>query len=108
MIAEVQNLARRLVVPCHHHHLSVAAQKKSVFATARQLHLADVLRAAQHRCRSARSEEHTSELQSLRHLVCRLLLEKKNNKREINPLTLYRSSLGRHHRPQPATRFTDT
>src|SRR5947199_270239 len=28
-----------------------------------------------------RSEEHTSELQSLRHLVCRLLLEKKNNNR---------------------------
>src|SRR5437899_7182993 len=27
---------------------------------------------------NARSEEHTSELQSLRHLVCRLLLEKKN------------------------------
>src|SRR5258705_937074 len=27
--------------------------------------------------RSLRSEEHTSELQSLRHLVCRLLLEKK-------------------------------
>src|SRR5205814_8943886 len=26
-----------------------------------------------------RSEEHTSELQSLRHLVCRLLLEKKKN-----------------------------
>src|SRR5258705_12961351 len=26
---------------------------------------------------SERSEEHTSELQSLRHLVCRLLLEKK-------------------------------
>src|SRR5438045_7157527 len=29
-----------------------------------------------------RSEEHTSELQSLRHLVCRLLLEKKKNKSE--------------------------
>src|SRR5947199_5851219 len=28
----------------------------------------------------ARSEEHTSELQSLRHLVCRLLLEKKKDK----------------------------
>src|SRR5262245_65065808 len=28
----------------------------------------------------ARSEEHTSELQSLRHLVCRLLLEKKKKK----------------------------
>src|SRR5262245_62966253 len=27
--------------------------------------------------RPGRSEEHTSELQSLRHLVCRLLLEKK-------------------------------
>src|SRR5262245_63557003 len=27
-----------------------------------------------------RSEEHTSELQSLRHLVCRLLLEKKNDR----------------------------
>src|SRR5436853_4669608 len=30
-----------------------------------------------------RSEEHTSELQSLRHLVCRLLLEKK----KLDPLT---------------------
>src|SRR5437899_12250707 len=29
--------------------------------------------------RGNRSEEHTSELQSLRHLVCRLLLEKKKN-----------------------------
>src|SRR5436853_7896176 len=29
-----------------------------------------------------RSEEHTSELQSLRHLVCRLLLEKKKRKRQ--------------------------
>src|SRR5262245_64228485 len=29
-----------------------------------------------------RSEEHTSELQSLRHLVCRLLLEKKKKTRE--------------------------
>src|SRR5258705_2613525 len=28
-----------------------------------------------------RSEEHTSELQSLRHLVCRLLLEKKKRQR---------------------------
>src|SRR5207253_4080965 len=30
-----------------------------------------------HRFRDARSEEHTSELQSRGHLVCRLLLEKK-------------------------------
>src|SRR5690606_39506604 len=30
---------------------------------------------------SSRSEEHTSELQSRENLVCRLLLEKKNNKK---------------------------
>src|SRR5262245_65828568 len=34
--------------------------------------------------RPSRSEEHTSELQSLRHLVCRLLLEKKKNKTIYN------------------------
>src|SRR5262245_45686848 len=34
-------------------------------------------------CRRDRSEEHTSELQSLRHLVCRLLLEKKKKTRKI-------------------------
>src|SRR5947199_6319769 len=33
------------------------------------------------RKRRQRSEEHTSELQSLRHLVCRLLLEKKKKKK---------------------------
>src|SRR2546425_5028639 len=31
-----------------------------------------------------RSEEHTSELQSLAYLVCRLLLEKKKNKKSRN------------------------
>src|SRR5205814_6505215 len=39
-----------------------------------------------------RSEEHTSELQSLRHLVCRLLLEKKKKKQqlpEIHQITAY-------------------
>src|SRR5205814_2948063 len=40
---------------------------------------------------SIRSEEHTSELQSLRHLVCRLLLEKKKHiKRHIPPYYLIR------------------
>src|SRR5258708_10635164 len=34
---------------------------------------------------SGRSEEHTSELQSPDHLVCRLLLEKKNNLCTITP-----------------------
>src|SRR5262245_64420944 len=37
-----------------------------------------VMRAIMHHLQ-LRSEEHTSELQSLRHLVCRLLLEKKKN-----------------------------
>src|SRR5947199_3406271 len=44
---------------------------------------ASLLRVAalpQFRIDPERSEEHTSELQSLRHLVCRLLLEKKKNK----------------------------
>src|SRR5438874_3691266 len=35
------------------------------------------------RCRARRSEEHTSELQSRRDLVCRLLLEKKKKKKEL-------------------------
>src|SRR5437870_10433474 len=42
-----------------------------------------------------RSEEHTSELQSRGHLVCRLLLEKKNNVEVVGALTVtYRDWLG--------------
>src|SRR2546425_6165711 len=33
---------------------------------------------------TCRSEEHTSELQSLAYLVCRLLLEKKNNRHQCH------------------------
>src|SRR5258706_6070361 len=43
----------------------------------------------------SRSEEHTSELQSLTNLVCRLLLEKKKNKRTCNrsrPITYHACS----------------
>src|SRR2546429_4190504 len=40
---------------------------------------ADPPRIAQQLAFDARSEEHTSELQSRLHLVCRLLLEKKQN-----------------------------
>src|SRR5438045_6223772 len=36
-----------------------------------------------------RSEEHTSELQSLRHLVCRLLLEKKKKKKKLIDKCIY-------------------
>src|SRR5262245_64558645 len=40
----------------------------------------------------ARSEEHTSELQSLRHLVCRLLLEKKKTQETSNSTEASRTS----------------
>src|SRR5258705_10147906 len=42
--------------------------------------------------RSGRSEEHTSELQSLRHLVCRLLLEKKKKKKKIKKKKIKRQT----------------
>src|SRR5258708_11132872 len=35
---------------------------------------------------ASRSEEHTSELQSPDHLVCRLLLEKKNGMASVSPI----------------------
>src|SRR5689334_23580639 len=41
--------------------------------------------------RSPRSEEHTSELQSQFHLVCRLLLEKKKKKKKDKGMTLSRT-----------------
>src|ERR1035438_10688512 len=43
----------------------------------------------------ARSEEHTSELQSLRHLVCRLLLEKNKSKVSQNSRRAPRPAGGR-------------
>src|SRR2546430_8431361 len=48
-----------------------------------------------------RSEEHTSELQSQSNLVCRLLLEKKNNvgAHQLQPLLLERVALGKHPYP---------
>src|SRR2546429_6185880 len=51
--------------------IMILARKKSPFGVSR---------------RSSRSEEHTSELQSRLHLVCRLLLEKKNTQpRDYSP-----------------------
>src|SRR5437016_10820562 len=45
------------------------------------------------RARAPRSEEHTSELQSLTNLVCRLLLEKKNARRTHCAIARQLSSL---------------
>src|ERR1035438_4726779 len=50
---------------------------------------------------SSRSEEHTSELQSLRHLVCRLLLEKKKIARG-SVMTVSTKSPARASRQRPA------
>src|SRR5262245_62394181 len=60
----------------------------------------------------ARSEEHTSELQSLRHLVCRLLLEKKKKEKKYTAahtswctrttITIVSEAYRRHITPPPA------
>src|SRR5437016_10244962 len=52
--------------------------------------------APEQRAEKLRSEEHTSELQSLTNLVCRLLLEKKKKKKRQN------------HNPEPPTQNANT
>src|SRR2546422_7858221 len=68
-------------------HAWVAEQENSAEQVCFHLALKLGLRLLPHFYRHIRSEEHTSELQSRLHLVCRLLLEKKK-KKEIFP-TLY-------------------
>src|SRR5215831_14785450 len=80
-----------LVVVAHLVQGAVAIDRQTRAAVPRRVALPPVCRRraegigdrAQDRYRDdanlVRSEEHTSELQSLRHLVCRLLLEKKKN-----------------------------
>src|SRR5437016_7009620 len=49
-------------------------------------------------CSGSRSEEHTSELQSLTNLVCRLLLEKKKkNKKSRRPDINNNQQTNKHH-----------
>src|SRR2546422_7630257 len=57
--------------------------QKARLGAGRSLHAAEL---------EGRSEEHTSELQSRLHLVCRLLLEKKKKKRQTNRIYTYRIS----------------
>src|SRR2546422_7366290 len=52
------------------------------------------------RRRIPRSEEHTSELQSRLHLVCRLLLEKKKKKSEISSLKFSNSYITSYKMPE--------
>src|ERR1035438_10586403 len=57
-----------------------AIRKHSDWPTDRESRMLKDGASFRHRRARDRSEEHTSELQSLRHLVCRLLLEKKKKK----------------------------
>src|SRR2546421_3327931 len=56
----------------------------------RRLHRRGWLTRSSLQLRHARSEEHTSELQSRSDLVCRLLLEKKKEQQSSTPLALRR------------------
>src|SRR5690625_5386724 len=61
--------------------LSIARTKKATVTTLQQLFAAvSVLRDKGTHSVDSRSEEHTSELQSRGHLVCRLLLEQKKQR----------------------------
>src|SRR5207253_8602957 len=53
---------------------------------------------------SKRSEEHTSELQSRGHLVCRLLLEKKNGRAIRQPAAHTPDRRASAHHPHPSCR----
>src|SRR5438045_1230775 len=67
---------RRLKMSCESTVVSAGGFLKSCIATEADKSDIPAVRTRQ----QPRSEEHTSELQSLRHLVCRLLLEKKKTK----------------------------
>src|SRR5258708_23950904 len=76
----------------HHHHANVGAEPARVLALLQPITL-DSSQEGKH-ASGLRSEEHTSELQSPDHLVCRLLLEKK--KKKSRKLTR-RSTAHNHH-----------
>src|SRR5437899_12118909 len=60
----------------------VTKHLRAALANFEQKDIEEVMETVKDESRSLdeRSEEHTSELQSLRHLVCRLLLEKKKSR----------------------------
>src|SRR3989449_9831598 len=73
--AQAPGLARPGKTPVAPAHAGVGDDRRRVHERRPDLH--------------ARSEEHTSELQSRLHLVCRLLLEKKKNYKERNQQLRY-------------------
>src|SRR5437660_6549075 len=74
--------------------------------TTRNMMFLGELRHALNQLLGSRSEEHTSELQSRGHLVCRLLLEKKNSDRcMIDPPTFHFTALVPQRFPYEAPDF---
>src|SRR2546425_5282031 len=69
---------------CHAERATAASRYSP--ARRRSIHARSALSA---RAENTRSEEHTSELQSLAYLVCRLLLEKKKNKTNDDTASLH-------------------
>src|SRR2546421_11252660 len=65
---------------------------ESASESAEGIKIAIVARKSRPACSRARSEEHTSELQSRSDLVCRLLLEKKKKKQRIRQLHITKHS----------------
>src|SRR5689334_24452269 len=67
-------------------HARIADEEQRLEMTRRtiQTELGEQATRLDQREQTLRSEEHTSELQSQFHLVCRLLLEKKKKKKKIN------------------------
>src|SRR5205809_2199845 len=86
---EIYTLSLHDALPILHHDAARAgqcSQKQSLAAEDCGLDAAHHLDVVAHRfveSHDTRSEEHTSELQSRLHLVCRLLLEKKKKKKNL-------------------------
>src|SRR5690554_345637 len=62
--------------------LGLVAATKAVLPQLRKHNIANIIVTSASAATRGRSEEHTSELQSRPHLVCRLLLEKKKKKKQ--------------------------
>src|SRR3712207_9014486 len=80
---EIYTLSLHDALPIFHHHPDLVEERRDALLRRHDEQLAAVLpdvlaQEVEARC-DMRSEEHTSELQSRQYLVCRLLLEKKND-----------------------------
>src|SRR5947199_9845726 len=74
---EIYTLSLHDALPIYSRQETSMNEQKPAHGTTRRTFVAGVAAEG-----APRSEEHTSELQSLRHLVCRLLLEKKKKKKQ--------------------------